>query len=215
MSFLNQLKSQANALQSERMQNDANLEEKMAQTEEACRRVLAYLQEVARQLSVIQPPGPTLSLDGKTPFPPLKLCDFRVDARRKRLRDKEVFDYVGMGWQILPQAGKVLPGTVSVNFLPDLQRVESRLALGTVKYERKEIRHPEKNVLQEVRFTYEPATRGNVTVTADHDKAMLAFRLVNTNGFEVVNAPWPAAKVTTEVLDELAKRICSQPNRFA
>ena len=143
------------------------------------------------------------------------LRDFRVDARRKKLRDKEVFDYIGIGWQIVPKALKVTPGTVSVNFLPDLQRVESRLALGSLKYERKEVRHPEKNVLQEVRFIYEPQTRGNVTVTADHEKALLGFRLVNTAGFEVVNAPWPAAKVTTEVLDEVAKRICSQPNRFA
>ncbi|MBC5764832.1 hypothetical protein [Ramlibacter albus] len=214
MSFLNQLKSQATALQSERVQNDAELGEKMAQTEDACRRVLAYLQEAARQLSVIEPPAPTLSLDGKVPFPPMKLRDFRVDARRKKLRDKEVFDYIGMGWQVVPQAGKVVPGTVSVNFLPDLQRVESRLVMSGIRYDRKEIRHPEKNVLQEVRFTYEPATRGSVTVTAEHDKAMLVFRLANTAGFEVVSAPWPAAKVTTEVLDELAKRICSQPSRF-
>jgi len=106
-------------------------------------------------------------------------------------------------------------GLVSVNFLPDLQRVESRLALGAVKHERKELRHPEKNTLQEVKFSYETLTRGNVTITAEHDRGLLNFRLVNTAGFEVVQAPWPAAKVTTEVLDELAKRICSQPNKFA
>jgi hypothetical protein len=214
MSFLNQLKSQASALQVQRSQQDMGLEQRATETEAACRRVLAYLQEAARQLSVIEPPGPALSLDGKVPFPPMKLRDFRVDARRKKLRDREVFDYIGMGWQVVPQAAKVAKGSVTVNFPPDLQRVESRLVMGAIRHDRTEVRHPEKNVLQEVRFSYEPATRGNVTVSADHDRALLNFRLVNTDGFEVVNAPWPAAKITTEVLDELAKRICSQPNRF-
>ena len=214
MSFLDQLKSQATALQTQREQQGMQLEEKAAETEAACRRVLAYLQDLASQLSVIEPPGPAFTLDGKTPWPPMKLRDFRVDARRKKLRDKEVFDYIGMGWQVVPQAGKVTPGVVSVNFLPDLQRVEERLVTGGVKYDRKEIRHPQKNVLQEVQFQYEPRTRASITVTAEHDKGMLAFRLANTAGFEVVQAPWPAARVTAAVLDELAKRICSQPSQF-
>jgi hypothetical protein len=214
MSFLNHLKSQADALQNQRVQQDATLEQKAAETEAACRRVLAYLQDLARQLSVLEPPAPEFSLDGKTPWPPMKLRDFRVDARRKKLRDQEVFDYIGMGWQVVPQAGKVRPGVVSVNFLPDLQRVEARLVSGGVKYERKEVRHPEKNTLQEVLFHYEPMTRGSVNVTAEHDKGLLAFRLSNTSGFEIVQAPWPAARVTTAVLDELAKRICSQPSTF-
>src|SRR5438874_1331469 len=81
-----------------------------------------------------------------------------------------------------------------------LQRVEAQLVASSVKHDRKEIRHPDRNVLQEVIFTYEAQTRGSVTVVADHDKGMLNFRLVNTAGFEVVQAPWPAARVTTEAL---------------
>jgi hypothetical protein len=58
-------------------------------------------------------------------------------------------------------------------------------------------------------------TRGNVVVTPDHDKAELAFRLLNATGFEILNVVWPAAKVKADVLDELAKLIVSEPNRFA
>ena len=67
MSFLNQLKSQAEALQGQRTAEDQRLGERTAQTEEACRRVLAYLQELAQQLTVIEPPGPAFSVDGRTP----------------------------------------------------------------------------------------------------------------------------------------------------
>lgn len=214
MSFLNQLKSQANNLQSARTQQDANLEEKTAATEKAMRITLDYLQDLARQLNVIQPPAPHFSLDGKVPWPQMKFTDFRADARRKMLRDKESFDFISLGWQVLPQVGNPVGGVVTVNFPPDLEKVQSRLALGSVQHERKDIRAPETNKLQAYRFEYLTATRASVTATAEHDKGEVEFRLVNTAGFELAKTSWPSARVNQELLDELAKRIVGQPSRF-
>lgn len=214
MSFLNQLKSQANALQSQNTQAQLNLEENTAQTEEACRFAVAYLHDLARHLNVIAPKAPRFSLDGKTPWPAMKLTEFRADSRKKMLRDREVFDYFAIGWRVVPQVGQPVGGSVSVNFPPDLQRVEARLAMGLVRHERKEVRHPEKNTLLAIQFEYITETRGNVVVTADHDKAQLAFRLMNAKGFEILNTTWPAARVRVELLDELAKLIVGEPNRF-
>ena len=215
MSFLNQLRSQANALQSQQGQLQANLEENTAQAETACRDTLSYLEDLARHLNIIEPAGPKFSLDGKTPWPAMKLVDFRVDARKRMLRNREVFGYLAMGWRIVPQAGAPVGATVSVNFPPDLQRVEARLAMGPVKHERRELRHPEKNTLQAIQFEYIAETRGNVVVTPDHDKATLAFRLLNATGFAILNVTWPAARITPDTLDELAKMIVSEANRFA
>jgi hypothetical protein len=50
--------------------------------------------------------------------------------------------------------------------------------------------------------------------TADHDHGLIQFRLLNTQGFESVNAPWPAQRIGHDSLDELAKRIVGQPNLF-
>jgi hypothetical protein len=213
--FLDQLKSQASALQSEKTELQANLAANAQQTEAACRSVLGYFNELAKQLNVLAPSGPAFTLDGKTPWPETVLSDFRVDARRKTLRDKEVFDYIGMGWQILPRAGAPVTGSVSVNFPPDLQRVESRIAIGMLRHERKEIRLPEKNALQAIVFDYEVESRGSVTVTPDHDSASVSFRVVNASGFAVQTAVWPAGKIKTDVLDELAKLIVAQPSSFA
>ncbi|HSV50739.1 MAG TPA: hypothetical protein VLJ57_01380 [Burkholderiaceae bacterium] len=215
MSFLNQLKVQASALQRERSVEQFNLDAHTAQTEAACKIVWHYFSDLAKQLDVLMPAGPRFTLDGKTPWPAMKLERFRADARKKMLRNKEVFDYVGMGWQIVPQMGASVGGSVTVNFPPDLERVESRLAMGLVRHERKELRHPEKNTLQAIRFDYIAETRGNVTVTPDHDHATLAFRVVNASGFEVLSSTWPAAKVQNGVLDELAKLIVAQPSQFA
>jgi hypothetical protein len=144
----------------------------------------------------------------------MKLMDFRVDARKKKLRDKDAYDYISMGWQIVPRSGGPVQGVVSVNFPPDLERVEKRLACGGVQHERKEQRHPEKNTLQAIVFEYQTQARGYLTVTADHDEGQLEFRLANANGFDVVNATWPAERIQVELLDELAKLIVAQPSRF-
>lgn len=215
MSFLNQLKNQAKAVQHQRDAQGSVLEERIGVTEEACRRILSYLQDLAGQLSVIEPPAPRFTLDGRTPWPAMKFVDFRVDARRKVVRSREVFDFIGMGWRVVPQSGRPVNGVVSVNFPTEMQKVESRLFMGPVKHERREIRNPEKrNVLQEVRYEYVTETRGTVTATADHDHGFITFRLLNTDGFDVTTTQYPAGRITTEVLDELAKRIVGQPNTF-
>jgi hypothetical protein len=144
----------------------------------------------------------------------MRLKEFRVDARRKMLRHREVFDYVAIGWRVVPQVGEPVTGTVSVNFPPDLERVQSRLAMGPVRHERKEVRHPEKNTLQALEFEYITETRGNVQITPDHDRASLAFRMLNTAGFGIRHATWSATAIRTEVMDDLARLIVSEPSRF-
>lgn len=215
MSFLNQLKTQARTLQQERSAQDRQLGEQTARTDGACRFVLSYFEELARQLNVIEPDGPAFSVDGKTPWPPVKLVDFRVDARRKTLRDREVFDYVAMGWLVVPRAGEPGTGSVSVNFPTDMTRVEDRLAMGPVKHERYEVRDFERgNALVAVRYEYVTQTRGSVLATASHERGRLQFRLLNTSGFEVVHTDVPAERIGHDLLDELAKRIVGQPNSF-
>lgn len=215
MSFLNQLKSQAKQLQGQQERDAAGLEENTAQTERACDLTQYYLRDLARQLNVIAPAAPKFTLDGKTPWPAMKFIDFRVDARKKMLRGKEAFDWIGMGWRVVPQIGQPVGGSVKVNFPPDLQRVESRLAMGPVKHERKELRDPEKNKLLALQFDYVTETRGNVLVTPQHENATIVFRVMNATGFEIINTSYPATMVKSELLDELAKLIVSQPHRFA
>lgn len=214
MSFLDQLKRQADALKERRSAEELQLEEVTALTERACRTVLAYFQELARQLTVIEPAGPVMAVDGKTHWPAMKLVDFRVDARRKTLRDREVFDYIAMGWRMVPKPGEPVAGSVAVNFPTDMRKVEDRLAMGPVKHQRIEVREPDKGGLREMRYEYRHESRGSVTVSAEHERGQLQFRLLNTTGFEVVQAIVPAARVHSDLLDELAKRIVGAPSVF-
>lgn len=214
MSFLNQLKSQANALQTEQSTDKAVLEANCQQTEWACKTAWQYLSELAKNLDILQPNGPALSLDGKTPWPSMRLTDFRVDARRKKLRDQEVFDYIAMGWNVVPLQGPAQEASVSANFPPGLQRIESRLAAGTVKHERVEVRHPEKNTLQAFRFDHKTEARGTITITANHDDATLGFRLANVRAFEIAALAYAADLVRYDLMDELAKLIVGEASTF-
>lgn len=214
MSFLNQLKNQAHVLRNQHSAQQHSVEARVAQTEAACQTVAAYLADLAQQLNVITPPAPPFSLDGKTPWPAMQLVDFRCDVRRKRLRGQDVVDYIGMGWRVVPQDGPPVKSAVSVNFPPELERVETRLTLGRLKHDRLEQRHPDTRKLLSIRFEYLTELMGSVRITPDHDQATLAFRISNANGFEVLSAERPVADMNPALLDELARLLLAQPNRF-
>lgn len=214
MSFLNQLKQQAQSLQAQKGAQIKDLEANTAVTELACKTVWHYFADLPRQLNVIEPAAAALSLDGKTPWPAMKQTDFRFDARKKMLRDREVFDYLVLGWRLVPRDGTAGKSRVKVNFPPDLERVERRLRAAHVPYERQELRHPETNGLQSIVFEYEWAANASVLVTAEHDIAMLQFRLAGVNGLEIVKTSYRADQIHHAVLDELAKLIVSEQSRF-
>lgn len=215
MSFLSELKSRANALQGLQLGAQHDLVANTRACELACRMALVYLQDLCVQLNVIQPPAPgAYSLDGKVAFPALVQRNFRCDARRKMLRNAEVFDYIGVGWDLRPDTGLVATHTVTVNFPPDLERVTQRLSVGQIQHERKDQRHPDTNKLLAFVFDYQTEARAFITMTPDHDGGRIAFRVSNVGGFGVLNTVYPAAQVTQPLMDELAKKLVGQPSRF-
>jgi hypothetical protein len=145
----------------------------------------------------------------------MKLTDFHADARKKVLRDKEVFDTMAMGWTITPKMGVAVGGAVTITFIPEVESVQQILTFAHVEHERKETRHPQRNSLQSVRFEYTTQARGNVSVKADHDAAQLVFRVANAKGFGVITRTLPVASINSDVMDELAKMIVTQASTFA
>ena len=214
MSFLNQLKQQAQSLQTQQTTQQQDLAANTAATQTACQRIWHYLDDLQRQLNVIEPAAAALSLDGKTHWPPMKQTEFRFDSRKKMLRDQEVYDYIALGWRLVPQSGTVGKAQVKVNFPPDLERVERRLNAGHVPHERKEQRHPQTNGLQAIVFEYETTARASVMVTAEHDQGAVLFRLGGVGGLEIVSTRYRAEHVNAAALDELAKLIVGQSSQF-
>lgn len=215
MSFLQQLKQQAQAVQHQRGAEVETLERNAQATEAACGAVWHYLADLVAQLNVIQPDARLLTLDGKTHWPPMKLVDFRFDARKKELRGREVTHHTGLVWRVVPKLPASERGRVVVNFPPDLERVESRLRAGHVVHERHEQRHPDTNKLQAYVFEHDFAARAGVTFTPAHDEGVLHWRLACVTGLAVQTLSVPACDVTTARLDDLARAIVGEPSSWA
>ncbi|HUG25589.1 hypothetical protein [Piscinibacter sp.] len=211
MGFLDDLKRQADALKAQQSGDSAVLARHTALAEAACKTVFSYFNTLAAQLDVLRPASPArFALDRQNTFDALKLSDFRVDSRRKQLRNEDVFDYLVMHWQL--RSGRELQ--LMKDFLPDIERLESRLRQSGAKVDHESVRHPDNGKLRGMRYTLVADFVASVRVTPDHDAGRLHFQLHNLDGFEAVSVEFPAFEVGSARLDELARWLVGQPHAF-
>ncbi len=211
MGFLDDLKRQADALKTQQTVDTATLARNAALVEAACKTLWLYWLELVQQLNVLQPTAPMrYLLDKSTALDGLKRCDFRVDSRRKQHRGQEVHDHVVL--HALQKSGRTL--TMSKDFPPEIERLEARLRQAGVSPETNWVRDKASGRLEEVRFAFVADITLVAKVFPDHDEGKLRFQLSNFDGLETVNADFPAHKVGSELLDQLARWLVGEPNEF-
>jgi len=211
VSFLDDLQRQAAALKAQQSTDSAALARNTSLTEVAGKTALSYFMTLASQLNVLQPVSPTrFALDRKHVFQGLKLSDFKVDSRRKTLRNVEVFDHLVLHWRLV--TGQKLQ--IDKDFVPDIQKIEPRLRQSGAQVEAEALRHPDNGRLQGMRYSFTADFFGHVRITPLHDVARLQFELVNLDGFETVALELPAIEVGSKRLDELARWLTGHPHAF-
>jgi hypothetical protein len=209
--FLDDLKRQADALKTQQTLDTATLARNAALVEAACKTVWHYWLDLAQQLNVLQPTAPVrFSLDKATPLDGLKRCDFRVDARRKQHRGEEVYDHVVI--HALQKSGRTI--TMSKDFPPEIERLESKLRQAGISPDTKWVRHPESGRLEEVRFSFVADLTMMVRVLPDHDQGKLRFQINNFDCLETVTADFPAHRVGSDLLDQLARWMMGEVTPF-
>jgi hypothetical protein len=209
--FLDDLKRQADAAKARETTDVGALERNAALADAACNTAFKYLASLAQQLNVLKPVSKSsYRLDKRHAFDGLRLGDFRADARRKRLRGNEVFDHVVLRYQM--KSGQRL--SVTKNFLPDIELLESRLRQSGAPMRNDAVRNPETGKLTEMKYEIIADFNASVHVTPDHDSGRLRFELINVEGFETVNVEFPAFEVGNARLDELAKWLMGEANTF-
>ncbi|HEY0821085.1 MAG TPA: hypothetical protein VGD46_20025 [Rhizobacter sp.] len=211
MSFLNDLKRQADALKTQNTEDAALLARNAALVEGACKSVWQYWLDLAQQLNVLQPVPPLrFSLDKVTALDGLKRGDFQVDARRKQHRGQEVFDHVVI--HAVQKTGRTL--TLRKDFPPEIERLEARLRQAGITPDTKWVRNEDNGRLEEVVFNF----KADVTLIAralpDHDQGLVRFQLHNFDSLETVTAEFAAREVGSELLDHLARWMVGQPSEF-
>ncbi len=211
MGFLDDLKRKADALKGQQTQDLALLARNTEAAETACKMALQYWLELAPQLNVLQPTSPVrYSLDSRTAVDGLVRCDFRVDSRRKRLREQEVTDFVVLHG--LQKSGRRM--AMSKDFPPEVERLEGRLRQAGITPDTQTLRDPANGRLQEVRFAFIADFTLTLRLTPDHDAGTMRFQLANFDHLETLNIEFPASAVSTELMDELARWLTGESHRF-
>lgn len=211
MSFLDDLKRQADAQREQQSHDDAALQRNIEATEAACRSALAYFNTLADQLEVLKPQSPArFALDRQHHYAGLRMSDFYADARRKPLGAETGFDHVLLHWQL--KTGQKLQ--FSKDFPPDIERLDARLQQAAAPMEREVVRNPDNGKLVEVRYRVELDFRASVRLTPRHETASIHFQLQNVEALEGMSFELPAAQADASRLDELAKCLTGHPHRL-
>jgi hypothetical protein len=209
--FLDDLKRQADAAKATQTLDTTALARNAALADAACKTAFAYLSTLGQQLEVLQPRSKTrFRLDNKNVFEGLKCCAYRADARRKQLRGAEVYDHVVLNFQL--QSGSRV--VITKDFLPDIEKLDSRLRQSAATVDREALRNPDNGKLQGVRYEFTADFHAFVRLTPDHDRGVVQFQLVNLDGFETVTVEFHAFDVGSKLLDELARWLVGEPHQF-
>jgi hypothetical protein len=209
--YLDELKRQADEARARTSVDLAALERNSLVTDGACNAAFRYLASLAQQLNVLQPVSKAAyRFDARNTFRNLKMSNFRCDSRLRRNRNAEVFDYIVLGFDV--KTGTRV--TIAKDFPPEIDKLEARLTQCAAPYTTEVAVDPNNGRFLEKRFDIKVEFRGVVRLIPDHDTAWIQFQIVNLEGFETVTVHFPAFEVGSQRLDELARWIVGEPNKF-
>ena len=209
--FLDDLKRQAEAVKAEQTIDVAALERNTLLVESACKTVFTYLDTLMRQLEVLKPVSKTrYALERRTVFEHLPMVDLKIDARRRKLRGHEVYEYIALHGRL--RNGQKIAFTK--DFLPDIEKIDAKLRQAGAPVHAQAVRNPDNNKLQEMRYEMAVDFAFGVTVTPEPESTSLHFKAMNLDGFETITLEFPALEVGSARLDELAKWLLGEPHQF-
>jgi hypothetical protein len=216
MSFLDDLKQQAQARQAQLRGDLAVIERHTAQVEEACKLVWRYLDDLGRQLEVLRPSsGARYAIDPRAVLEGLQFTDFVADLRRKRVRlgplsERELVDHIVLSARLV--SGRQV--RLAKDFPPEIEKLEARLAQAGIRVLGEPYRDPETGRFLEQRYDFSADLTAGVRVLPQHEEGRLQFAIQNLDGLATIKASFAAQEVTTARLDELAKWWVGQPQHF-
>jgi hypothetical protein len=216
VSFLDDLKQQAQARQAQLRGDHAVIEHNVALVEAACAVVWRYLDDLGRQLDVLQPASPQrYAIDPRAVVEGLRYTAFGADLRRKRvergpLSAPEWVDYIVLTARLVSGQSFEL----TKDFPPEIERLEARLAQAGIRCLGEPERDPVSSRFLCNRYRFTADLVAGVRVMPLHEQGRLQFNVQNLDGLATVKATFAAHQMTTERLDELAKWWMGQPHRF-
>ena len=126
------------------------------------------------------------------------------------MRDQEVYDFIVIHG--LQKTGRLVK--MSKDFPPEIEKLESRLRQAGITPDTQWVRDPSNGRLEEVKFSFTADLTLSARLLPSHDEGKLRFQISNFDTLETVTADFPAHKVGSDLLDQLARWIMGEPNQF-
>jgi hypothetical protein len=207
--LLDDLKKQADALKAQDVDKTESLRSSAVTVDHALRRCFLYLNDLGKQLNVVQMPSPfTYDLPTVGKIDGLIIKDFFCDFRSKHFIDKDYYGEVHVAYRAW--SDKVL----TIKKGPDdMEKFRDILWQSNIEHKSEQYRNERKVITHEV-FKVVCDFRVQAKIEGDHETARIKIVTKNVGGFSVDLFNILAIELNDQGVEEFAKFFIGRPNRW-
>jgi hypothetical protein len=210
MGLLDDLKRQAAAVQAHQNAQARDFAECVLEVDEAMHHAFLYLNEVVKQLAVLNPPSPrTFDLEPGVRFEGMRLTDFFIDFRKKSVLERDRYNVINLTY--LQKSPQVI--TIRKELPPNIARFDDSLRRAGAAFTTTELRN-DRYMVVAADFQIQCELRATIRITAEHETASVRFTIRNVErlgGFDLV---FRAEDINDPLLEDCARYILGEPNQF-
>jgi len=208
MGLLDDLKKQAEMLKSQQLSQQSLLQESIKVVEAKMHQTFLYLNDLLKQLAVLRPTNPTAySIPGIGDFQNLAFAESFIDYRKKKIDDKDYYDFITFFIRWALPANLVLERDMPAT----IQKVRDALWSYGLKFTEEEIKKPGGG-FQKMKFVVPSTVTCDITITGDHDNCRLVVKGKHFLRLGADELRIPAYDVNEALLEEFAKMLIGQPS---
>ena len=209
MGLLDDLKKQADAVKAQDVDKTESMRSTAVAVDHALRRTFLYLNDLGKQLNVVQMPTPFIfDLPTVGPIDGLVIKDFFCDFRSKHFIDKDYYGEVQVGYRCW--AEKIL----SVKKGPDdMEKFRDVLWQSNIEHKSEQFRDERKVITHEV-FKVRCDFRVQAKIEGDHETGKIKIVTKNVGGFTLDLYNLMAQELNDQGVEEFAKYMIGRPNQW-
>ena len=210
MGLLDDLKKQADALKAQDTDRTESLRGNAVAVDHALRRNFMYLNDLGKQLNVVQMPSPFVyKLPTVGDIGGLIVKDFFVDFRSKHFIDKDYYGEVQCSYRAW--SDKIL--TIKKN--PDeMEKFRDTLWSYNIEHKSEQFRNERKVITHEI-FKVNCDFRVQAKIEGDHETGKMKVVAKNVGLLEVDLFNLMAQEFNEQGVEEFAKYLIGRPNTWA
>ena len=209
MGLLDDLKKQADALKAQDTDKTESLRATAVAVDHALRRTFLYLNDLGKQLNVVQMPCPfTYKIPNVADVNGLIVKDFFCDFRSKHFIDKDYYGEVHVAYRAWSDK------TLTVKKGPDdMEKFRDLLWQSNIEHKSEQYRNERKVITHEV-FKLNCDFRVQAKVEGNHETGRIKIVSKNVGGFEVDLFNLLASEMNDHAVEEFAKYLIGRPNEW-